>query len=163
MEMQQAIQARRSIRRYTSAKPKPEHIEQIITAGTWAPSGLNNQPWRFKVVEGKLKDGLAQFTKYAAIIQAAPIAVCVFLDKEAMYDRDKDCMAIGACIQNMLLAAHELGYGTCWLGEILKKKDAVHAHLTTPLTCELLAVITLGSAAANPGKGTRRPTASFLL
>jgi len=163
MEMQQAIQARRSIRRYTSAKPKPEHIEQIITAGTWAPSGLNNQPWRFKVVEGKLKDGLAQFTKYAAIIQAAPIAVCVFLDKEAMYDRDKDCMAIGACIQNMLLAAHELGYGTCWLGEILKKKDAVHAYLTTPLTCELLAVITLGSAAANPGKGTRRPTASFLL
>jgi hypothetical protein len=38
-------------------------------------------------------------------------------------------MAIGACIQNILLAAHSLGLGTCWLGEILNKKQEVCLYL----------------------------------
>lgn len=59
-------------------------------------------------------------------------------------NRDKDLMAIGACIQNMCLEAHSLGIGTCWLGEILNKKDEVLNYLGLGKDLELSAVITLG-------------------
>ena len=115
------IKGRRSIRKFNIKKVEKDKIRNILTAGRWAPSGLNNQPWRFVLIESqKYKDKIAQLTEYGGIIKKAPIAILVFLDKNSSYDRDKDIMAIGACVQNMLLEAHSLGLGSCWLGEILK-------------------------------------------
>ncbi len=56
-----AVQARRSLRRYTAeAVPRPV-VEQILTAGAWAPSAHNRQPWRFVViVAGGSKERLAR-------------------------------------------------------------------------------------------------------
>jgi len=59
MKIEKAILERRSIRDYTDKLPKDKDIERILTAGIWAPSGLNNQPWKFKVVKSEQKDGLA--------------------------------------------------------------------------------------------------------
>ncbi|MFH1578307.1 MAG: nitroreductase family protein [Candidatus Omnitrophota bacterium] len=41
------IKHRRSIRKYTKKLPKDTDIERLLEAARWAPSGLNNQPWRF--------------------------------------------------------------------------------------------------------------------
>ena len=112
---------RRSIRQYDQRMPEEEVITALLTAAQWAPSGLNNQPWKFKVVRDAVKNGLADYTKYKQVIAAAPVAVCVFLDTGNTYNPEKDCMAIGAAIQNMLLVAHERRLGTCWLGEILNR------------------------------------------
>ncbi|MFC1807446.1 nitroreductase [Candidatus Omnitrophota bacterium] len=145
MNIQDITKNRRSIRKYTEEIPDQKTIETILEAGRWAPSGLNNQPWRFKVLDGAEKKGLSQFTKYHHILKSAPIAICVFLDKEASYNYKKDVMAIGACIQNMLLCAHALGLGTCWLGEILNQADGVLKYLKLAKSeYELMAVITLG-------------------
>lgn len=46
----ETIQARRSIRRYTTHPISPETIERLLTAAIWAPSAHNRQPWRFTVV-----------------------------------------------------------------------------------------------------------------
>lgn len=51
--IQQAIQERRSIREFTEQAVAPELLYKIITAGIWAPSGLNNQPWRFVTIQEK--------------------------------------------------------------------------------------------------------------
>ncbi len=159
-----AVCNRRSVRSYTAKVPVPADIEQIIQAGMWAPSGMNNQPWKFKIIsDGELKKGLAEYTKYSKIIIQAPICICVFLDKEVMYDRDKDLMAIGACIENMLLKVYELKLGACWLGEILNRKDEVCEFLGTAKNLELMAVISLGEPAEDPGKGERRPLSQFVL
>ncbi|MFH0877583.1 MAG: nitroreductase family protein [Candidatus Omnitrophota bacterium] len=116
------IQNRRSIRRYAKDVLANGRLERILEAGRWAPSGLNNQPWRFLIVKDREeKVHLAKFTKYGSIIQQAPVVLLVCMDCTASYNRDKDLMAIGACIQNMLLEAHVLGIGTCWLGEILNQ------------------------------------------
>jgi len=70
MEILEIIRSRRSIREYAKDIPREEEVEKILEAGRWAPSGLNNQPWRFLVIKDKKrKDGLAPFTKYGNIIK----------------------------------------------------------------------------------------------
>ena len=140
-----AIHKRRSVREFEAKDVPDEIIEKIIEAGTWAPSGLNNQPWRFMVVKDEGgKEGLAKLTHYGHIIKGAPACICVFMDMEASYDRTKDVMAIGACNQNILLAAHSLGLGSVWLGEILKRKEEAGEFLHAPESYELMAVLAIG-------------------
>jgi len=164
MNVHDAIINRRSIRVYKDDHPTRDNIEKIINAAIWAPSGLNNQPWRFKIIKDKkIKSSLANYTKYADIIKSAPLAICVFLDNTASYDRDKDLMAIGACIQNMLLEAHSLGLATCWLGEILNRKEEVRDFLGLKEKYELMAVITIGYAIKEAIKGKRNYPGDFIL
>ena len=163
MKIEKVIRQRRSVRQYTEKMPSDEKIERILEAGMWAPSGLNNQPWKFKVLKGEEKDGLTKFTKYASSIKEAPLAICVFLDNSATYNREKDIMAIGACIQNILLEAHSLELGTCWLGEILNKKDEVAKYLGIASDYELMAVITLGYSREGVTKSSRKKLKSFII
>ena len=164
MNVEEAIRGRRSIRHYSDRLPDEEDVLKVLEAGSWAPSGLNNQPWRFKVVrDGEIRAALARFTRYGRIIEDAPVAVCVFLDGEETYSREKDLQAVGACIQNMLLRAYELGLGTCWLGEILNRKEEVVEYLGVDPVCELMAVVSLGYPAGPGGKGSRKEVKSLLL
>ena len=164
MNVEEAIMGRRSIRSYTGEAPNEEEVLKVIEAGTWAPSGLNNQPWKFMVVrDGKTRAGLARFTKYGRIIEGAPVAICVFLDTGTVYNRDKDVQAVGACIQNMLLRAYELGLGTCWLGEILNRGEEVVEYLGVDPACELMAVVSLGYPAGPAGEVSRKEMKSLLL
>ncbi len=49
-DLQQVLQTRRSIRRYTPEPVAPEVVERLLTAAIWAPSAHNRQPWRFATV-----------------------------------------------------------------------------------------------------------------
>ncbi len=153
----EAIRSRRSVREFEDRDVPDELIEKLLTAGIWAPSGLNNQPWRFTVVkDANKREALSKLTSYGHIIQGAPACIAVFMDTEASYDRTKDTMAIGACNQNILLAVHSLGLGGVWLGEILKSKDEVRALLKAPDQYELMAVLAIGYPAPKERSSTRR-------
>lgn len=65
-------------------------------------------------------------------------------------------MAVGACIQNMLLEAHSLGLGACWLGEILNRKEEASHCLGLPGGLELAAIISLGYPEEPLKAGKRR-------
>ena len=163
MEILEIIKNRRSVREFSNEGVDDSLIEKILDAGRWAPSGLNNQPWRFVIVrDSELKDGLAEQTKYGHIIRGAPLSIAVFLDNSAGYDRTKDVQAMGACIQNMLLAVHSLSLGACWLGEILNKKEAVGEILHTPGEFELMAVIAVGHPAEKQRTSERKPMEELL-
>jgi len=147
MDILQLIKRRRSVREFLDKEVSEDDIKRILEAGRWAPSGRNNQPWKFLVVRDKdTREKLAGQTHYGRIIINAPVSVAVFLDHSVSYDRTKDVQSIGACIQNMLLEAHSLGLGTCWLGEILKNKEKVNEILNIPEDKELMAVIAIGYA-----------------
>lgn len=157
------IKTRRSIRRYSDKEISDEIIEGILEAARWAPSGLNNQPWRFVIVKEKeKKKTLAGFTKYARTIENSNVAICVFLDNNSSYHREKDILGIGACIQNMLLYSYSQGIGSCWMGEILNKKEELRKSLELPDQYELMAVITLGYASESP-KSSRRTLSELIL
>ena len=163
-ELFDTIYQRRSIRKFTDQDVDRDLILKILDAGRMAPSGLNNQPWRFLVVkdeERKIK--LAECTKYGHIVRRANTLIVVFLDKDAMYNATKDYQAAGACIQNMLLAIHGLGLGGVWLGEILNQESQVHEVLNTdPTRLELMAVIVLGYP-AQKGSSSRKSLSQLLL
>ena len=154
----ETIYSRRSVRHFTEEPVDRAHIMEILKAGSWAPSGLNNQPWRFAVVKDRgLKKEFEALTKYSRVIRAADCLIPVFVDKISMYHPVKDHQAVGACIENMLLAAHSLGLGAVWLGEILKSADQVRQLLELPETLELMAVVALGHPARKDQKSTRKP------
>ncbi|MCL7413660.1 MAG: nitroreductase [ANME-2 cluster archaeon] len=149
------IKSRRSVRQFLDRPVEDDLIAEILEAGRWAPSGLNNQPWRFVVVRDRRRmASLAECTRYGAIIRGAPLLIAVFLDEDVMYDHTKDTLACGAAIQNMLLAAHGIGLGAVWLGEILNRKAEVCRILEAPGSMELMAVIAVGHPApggSDPG------------
>ena len=132
-------------------------IEDILEAARWAPSGLNNQPWKFMVLEGEKKDALAEFTHYSHIIKGANKVILVFLDGETMYNEEKDLMAIGACIQNMLLCIHAKKLGACWLGEILNQRKSLQKKLNIPKNLQFEAAIALGYPLRVPKARSRKP------
>lgn len=163
MDISKVIRTRRSIREYKKDMPRDADIEKILEAGRWAPSGLNNQPWRFLVLKGEKKDSLAGFTKYGEIIKSAPVCIVVLIRLLDSYNWNKDLMAVGACIQNMLLEAHSIGLGTCWLGEILNKKEEVVEHLGLEKDLKLMAVISLGYPDEEIEEVTRKPMKDLMI
>jgi len=157
MDIFELIKTRRSIRKFTGEPVSDEMVDRIIEAGTWAPSGMNNQPWEFAVVKDKdLKSEISKLTHYSKIILSANALIAVFLYNAESYDRTKDVQAVGACIQNMLLYIHSAGLGAVWLGEILKNKDEVLKLVGGSKDLELMAVIALGHPEEKGGKSSRR-------
>ena len=145
MELLEGIYSRRSVRNYTDEPVTREELMEIVRAGSWAPSGLNNQPWRFVTVQNREKlDALAELTTYRHILTTCTAAVAVFLHRPSMYHEAKDHLGTGACLQNMLLAAHAQGIGAVWLGEILKNAGPVRQLFELSDDFELMAVIALG-------------------
>lgn len=157
------IQNRRSVRRFKKANIPARTIDKILEAARWAPSGLNNQPWRFIVLEGKAKDTLVKYTHYGYTIKGADKVILVFLDKKSSYNLEKDLMAIGACIQNMLLYIHSIGLGACWLGEILNRRQKLQQFLRLPKNLRLQALVAIGKPFAHRLSGKRRSLERLLI
>jgi nitroreductase len=77
----EAIEKRRSIRKFKDIKIPEEHIMELIEAARLAPSGCNAQPWRFKIVkdeETKLK--LAEAAHKQSFIAQAPVVIVCCAD-----------------------------------------------------------------------------------
>lgn len=165
MDVYDCIKTRRSVRSYLDQPINKVDIDKIIESAIWTPSGKNGQPWKFKVITDKgLIGQISEMSTYGKWMINAPCFICVFLDKEQSFDYIKDVQSCGAAIQNIMLCAHSLGIGSCWIGQILEKSDQLTKLLKLDKNKnELMAIITLGykaSRALNPG---RRDINSFLL
>lgn len=159
-QLLELIKSRRSVRRFSEKQVDDSLLEQILEAGRWAPSGQNNQPWRFVIVrDDDIRRKMAEFTKYGKIIAGAPVCICTFVHKPSMYNQIKDAQSIGACLQNMLLMAHGLGLGAVWLGEILNNADQVRDAVGLGNDYELMAVVALGW----PDGGAKQPNRAELV
>lgn len=160
----QAIFERRSRREFTDEPVAMEDLQEIVKAGIWAPSGLNNQPWRFVVIiDAKTREQLSTTTHYSHIVLGAQALIGVFLDSDAVYDVVKDHQSVGACIQNMLLAAESLDLGGVWLGQILKNKEKVNQIIAIDQRYELMAMLALGHPAHRNQKSNRQDLNHFIL
>ena len=185
-----AIQSRRSLRRYQE-KPVPKSIiETLLTAGTWSPSAHNRQPWRFAVLQSfAIKEGLAlamgerlqadllsDFVPQTVIdkelkrsyerLTSAPVLIVIFMsliDMDTYSDEKRNnnekIMAIQSTAmagQNILLAAHDMGLGACWMCAPLFCPDVVQSTLDLPKDWQAQGIITLGYPAQVREK-TREP------
>ena len=113
----EAIRKRRSVIRFESTAVSDEQIQEILEAGRWAPSWLNNQPWKFIIIKDKeTKEKISDLapTIYKLGMVEAPVCIAVCVDpKEDPYHFVEDG---AAATQNMALAAFSLGLGSSWIG-----------------------------------------------
>ncbi|NTW37649.1 MAG: nitroreductase family protein [Syntrophobacteraceae bacterium] len=159
-----AIFDRRSVRHFSEASVDKALLMEALKAASWAPSGLNNQPWRFGLIrDADLKAKLGGLTRYTNVLKSASVLVTFFLDKDSSYDYVKDCQAVGASIQNFLLAVHARDLGAVWIGEILKNKDEIRRILELPDRLELMAVVAVGHPAHRNQSSHRRAIEELVL
>lgn len=144
------ILTRRSVRAYQTQKNavSKEKIDEILKAAMYAPSAMNKQPWAFFVVDDPaLLAKIQEVHPYAGFLTEAGQAIIVCGDKAACYEDywKVDPLLAG---QNILLAAHALGFGTCWCGVYPNqaRMRTFQKLLNLPEHIEPLALIALGLA-----------------
>lgn len=136
MNLLQAIRGRRAVRDFTDQSVARDILRQLVSAASWAPSAMNEQPWQFTVVtDGAVLDEISDRAKawlldhMPDLRQAghfrhlladpsfhlfyhAPALVIIAVPAGQQWAAE-DC-AVAA--QNLMLAAVEFGLGTCWIG-----------------------------------------------
>lgn len=115
MDLLEAIKSRRSIREYLAQDVEDEKLNTILEAARWAPSAGNKQPWHFIIVkDSKMRKQLGKMHPHGRWMKDSPVVIVV-LGNPYMHPKYHLCDPHQA-IQNMLLTAHSLGLGTCWMG-----------------------------------------------
>lgn len=153
MNTLEAIMTRHSYRGKYESTPVPrEDLVKIMEAGLAAPSGCNKQTTSLIAVDDpKVLAELHRVIRPAAG-ETAPAMICVLTQRIIAY-RDK-CFAVqdySAAIQNMLLAAVELGYESCWyeghVTDVDRIGDQMAKILGVPEGYKLICYLPIGVAA----------------
>jgi nitroreductase len=146
----ETIITRRSIRKYKKQPIPPELIQKLFEAASQAPSAGNQQPWQFILLDDHtILNVIPTFHPNAKMLTGAEkaIVICGDLDKEKFKGYWMiDC---AAATQNMLLAAHSLGLGACWLGLYPRKNRITAMKKLFHLPSHIIpfAIVSLGYAA----------------
>ena len=156
MDTLDAIKKRRSIRKYLDVPVEWYKVTKILEAGKQAPSSGNLQNWRFIIVtDKKMRRKLAEASLQQYWMESAPvhIVVCSQLTIAKQFyglrgERFYTIQNCAAAIQNMLLAAHSLGLGSCWVGAFDEGK--LKTLLDIPEDVRPEAIITIGYPDENP-------------
>lgn len=126
----ESISKRRSIRNYLDTQIDDNEIHEILQMGLYAPSGKNRQPWRFIIVKNSdVIKKIAKLTVYSRFVRKVPVLVLLFVKKDINYPIEKDMISIGACMENILLAAADKDYGTCAIGELFNCQDNITKYI----------------------------------
>lgn len=178
-ETLKVIYERRAVRKYSEKPVSMELIDKLLRAGTMAPSALNLQPWKFYVLtqkkdilefsreiaiaseEGIRKSGLQGalyhfmndphakelFAGEDPVFHGAPVVVFLTSPK----DNEWGPLDVAMCAQNIMLAAHAVGLGTCPIGFAkYVGLTNIYSRLAIPEPEHVNLAITIGYSKDNP-------------
>nr|WP_319537793.1 nitroreductase family protein [uncultured Methanospirillum sp.] len=186
MEPLDCIMTRRSIRKFKPDQIPDDVISRIMLAGTYAPSALALQPWAFIVIQnsefmqkvsdyckpimislmtdahdGMSDDGMSD--EFRRLLQSdgysiyyhAPVMIMV-IGKSTSRFREIDC---SLCTENMMLAAHALGIGSCWIGstEVAYDNPEIMAGFQIPEGYSPIGTIVFGYPDEKPEPHDKKP------
>ena len=183
MNTLEAIGHRRSIREFNDKAIERETIDKLLEAAVLAPSAKNSQPWRFTVIEQARRDEFLEVIRKGVAnreaegvetgtiqwsiqcIEQAPVTILVhntdgihpWLERkehESWWDV-ATVQSVGAAIQNMLLAATELGLGSLWIADVWEAYPEINAWLETDH--QLVSAVSFGYTDATPAVPARKP------
>jgi len=148
MELDKAIQKRKSVRSYKSKKPDWRDIIECIDAARYAPMAGGTYSLKFILIDDKkaiqklAESSQQEFIKevsYVIIVCSNPTRTKRdFEDKGEIYVRQQ----AGAAIQNILLKLEEKGLSTCWVGHFVE--DQIQAQLGIPENIQIEALLPVG-------------------
>ncbi|GLI56764.1 nitroreductase [Propionigenium maris DSM 9537] len=183
MNTLEVISKRRSIRKFKDLPLPEETLNIILKAATQAPSGKNRQPWKFILVRedkrremvdtmrrgiSKMKESgmdVGSSERSADIMEEAPVTIFIFNpygkapwlphSVRESFENLVDIQSAGAAIQNMLLAAQELGVGSLWICNIFYAYEELCTWLGEE--GEMVAAVSLGYPDEAPDARPRKP------
>lgn len=172
-----SIYGRRSVRAYRPAAVEAELVHVLLQAAARAPSAKNSQPWSFVVVQDaawlRAASERAKRFELARIGAAAPAelrerlgdpkfdlffgapALIVTCATQTGFHAEEDC---AYALQNLMLAAHALGLGTCMIGlaRAWLNEPEVKRELGIPPERNVVTPVILGHPAEHPEVPPRR-------
>src|SRR5579871_2074670 len=166
MELMEAIYQRRAVRNYTDRPVSKTALMNLLRAAIQAPSAVNQQPWAFAVIRGRRRlDEFSERAKQhmlAVLPQSLALhrrsdqltstgyhvfhhagALIVIYGKPAQFSANEDCCLAA---QNLLLAAHGMGLGTCPIGFVRPwlELPTIKAELRIPVNYSAVMPIVVG-------------------
>ena len=148
MSVCDAIMNRRTIRKFTQQKIDDEHLVKLVDCARMAAYGANLQPLKFAVINDERTDKIFPLTKWAGYIPGysfepdeRPTAYIAILGDSEIKSNNMGVDA-GAAATNIMLAAYEMGIGTCWLGSI--QRDELRTLFNLSERYEILYLMALG-------------------
>jgi nitroreductase len=174
MDVMSAIRGRHSVRFFTGAPIPHEVLNRLVEAAAFAPSAFNSQPWRFHIATGDMlrrvskimslstkhvaeylemlpDDERHKAEEFFATLGDAPAAIAMSLPvSEDELDHINDLLGGGAALQNMLLAAVDLGLGACNVTFGFWVRDQLAEVLEVPVDRYIPSVIVVGYPAETP-------------
>ncbi len=155
MYVLEVIRNRRAVRQFKPDIIPDDILLKILEAARWAPSPFNTQPWEFIIIKDKetLKS-IAKYARYSGYLENAPMAIAVIVPHingkfSWIESIGEPRFAAAIAVQNMMLAAWELGIGTCWVSI---EREKVGELLNVPKTHFVLTVIPVGYPEMTPPK-----------
>ncbi|MEM1526633.1 MAG: nitroreductase family protein [Ignisphaera sp.] len=171
MEVLEAIRTRRSIRLFADKPVEEEKLRLVLEAARLAPSAGNRQPWRFIVVsDPSTREEIKHIKeKYRpkpkpesklpprrSPLETAPIIIVgCGVPSESFPGTEFWRIDVTIALQNLVLAAHSLGLGTCWIG-VHHEEEELKKILGIPEDARIVAMVALGYPAEEKGPVTDR-------
>jgi nitroreductase len=153
MSVLDLLRRRRSIRKYKSVPVEAEKLAVVLEAARLGPSAANLQPCHFIVVKKpEVRESLRAAYKADWFVNAPVIVVGCVDSKVAWRRRDGEDywkVDVAIAMQNLVLAATELGLGTCWIAAF--DEDSAKKALGVPKEVRVVALTPLGYPAEQKG------------
>ncbi|KUO60289.1 MAG: nitroreductase [Gracilibacter sp. BRH_c7a] len=146
MSFSEIAEKRHSVRKFKDMDVEKEKILQILEAGRIAPSAVNYQPWHFIILTDRNIISKVAQVYPAKWLQNAPVIIVACGDHSQSWKRkdgkDYCDIDLAISIDHIMLAAVDLGLGTCWVCAF----DAQRCHelLDLPKNLEVISLVPLG-------------------
>ncbi|VVB62306.1 Coenzyme F420:L-glutamate ligase [uncultured archaeon] len=153
MEFSDVIKYRNSVREYSDKAVEEDKITYILECARFAPSHMNKQSWRFIVI--KNKQIIAQIAKTSLInrwLKTVPILIIACADPTLSATRnniDYYIIDVSIALEHLILAATDVGLGTCWIGEF--NEEEIKKRLEIPKRIRVIALTPLGYSPGTKG------------
>lgn len=158
MDAIEALLTRRSVRKYNQKEISRDLLEELIRCGMYAPSACNKRPWHFIILSNKnVLNQITAFHPHAQMLKDAACAILVCGDETKAHTKDYWPVDCSAATQNILLAAHALGLGACWVGIYPREERIKNMKqlLNLPEHIHAFSLISIGYSADNQTQPNR--------
>ena len=176
----QTIRNRRSSPKLIAPAPTSDQLNSILEAALCAPDHGRLKPWKFLVVKGDARIDLGELYLEAALAESqdlsaerqqriknmplrAPVVIVVATQPVEGHKVPvlEQMIATGAAVQNMLLAAEEIGVGAMWRTGEMAYKPTIKTGLGLNQTDEIIAYLYLGTAVSEPKQRAPEPLETY--